>query len=607
MLALLRIQNFALIDHLELPFGLGLNVLTGETGAGKSIILDAIDLVLGGKASGRMIRQGAEKAILEATFTSNLQIEAWLTAQAIDRLEDDTLVCSREITLSGENLRSRSRVNGVLVNRQQLSELRQQLVEITAQGQTVSLMDGAHQRSLLDNFGGNKLTQQRQVVARAYEVCQAAKKSLEKRRQSEQERLQKQDLYIYQLKELEAAELINPDEREQLEQERDRLSHVVELQQMSYQAYQFLYQNDQGELAIADLLGKVETILADMMKYDSALEPLLDMIRNAATQVVEAGYQINSYGDSLEVDPDRLSEVEDRIALLKQICRKYGPRLVDAVALQNQLQRELDGLTGNGESLEELEQAYGESQEQLKQSCQLLTDLRKKAASQLEKQLVRELKPLAMDKVIFVCQINPISPTVTGADQVVFYFSPNPGEKIQPLSETASGGEMSRFLLALKSCFAQAQSRIETLIFDEIDAGVSGKVAQAIAEKLHHLSQVQQVLCVTHQPLIAAMADDHFRVDKQMIEELTPKLTYNSTHDSTEPDNQATLSEIRTVIRVTNLEQPHHRRDELALLTGGHSAQEAIAFAESLLVKARAYRDLKVSSQRSPARKFTQS
>jgi DNA repair protein RecN (Recombination protein N) len=274
------------------------------------------------------------------------------------------------------------------------------------------------------------------------------------------------------------------------------------------------------------------------------------------------------------------------MALLKQICRKYGPTLADAIALQDKLKIELDDLTGGGQSLDDLEKAYAEAQEQLHQACQELTDLRKKAATQLEKQLVKELKPLAMDKVIFVCQISPCTPTATGADQVVFYFSPNPGEKIQPLSATASGGEMSRFLLALKSCFAKSQSRTESLIFDEIDAGVSGKVAQAIAEKLHQLSQVQQVLCVTHQPLVAAMADDHFRVDKQIIEERTP--------DHSEPDAQANLAEIRTVIRVTHLDHPHRRRDELALLTGGHSAEEAIAFAESLLVKARAYRELKV-------------
>jgi DNA repair protein RecN (Recombination protein N) len=323
-----------------------------------------------------------------------------------------------------------------------------------------------------------------------------------------------------------------------------------------------------------------------MVEYDTSLDTISEMVRIAATQVTEAGYQINSYGDSLEVDPDRLAEVETRIALLKQICRKYGPELADAIAYRDKLQAELDELDGESQSLEALERAWELAKTDLERTCTELTQLRQKAASQLEKQLLGELKPLAMEKATFTCQLSPCFPSVTGADRIVFYFSPNPGEKIQPLADTASGGEMSRFLLALKSCFARAQNYAETLIFDEIDAGVSGKVAQAIAEKLHHLSQSQQVLCVTHQPLVAAMADDHFRVDKQTIEELT--------HD---PDGQGTLSELRTVIRITHLDRPQHRRDELALLTGGHSAEEAVAFAESLLAKAEAFRDNRRRSQ----------
>ena len=579
MLSCLRIQNFALIDRLELTFAQGLNVLTGETGAGKSIILDAIDIVLGGKIHGRVIRQGSQSASIEATFTISPFTQKWLQTQEIEPLEDNVLICSRELTLTGESLRSRSRINGVLINRQLLSQLREYLVEITAQGQTTQLMESAVQRGLLDLYGGKAVLTQRQRVESVYSTYQAAQKNLEDRRESEKNRLQRLDLLEYQLKEFEEAQLTDADEAEALDQERDRLSHVVELQQLSYQSYQLLYQNDQGESAIADLLGEAEGLLTDMSQYDEAIVSILEMVQGALTQVVEASQQLSTYGDSLETDPQRLTEVEERIVLLKRLCRKYGPTLKEAIAYGEKLAQELTELTDQDQSVEKLEAEYEQTKELLKNECEKLTQLRKKTALQLEKQLVKELKPLAMEKVIFVCQIIPITPNGTGADQIVFYFSPNPGEKIQPLSTTASGGEMSRFLLALKACFSQADNPDHTLIFDEIDVGVSGKVAQAIADKLYQLGQTQQVLCVTHQPLVAALADLHFRVDKTMIEE--------SSLDLTEEISETSLSEIRTVVRVVPLNSSQERQQELAQLTGGHSAEEALTFAQSLLTKAR--------------------
>jgi DNA repair protein RecN (Recombination protein N) len=583
MLSLLQIQNFTLIDHIELSFGKGLNVLTGETGAGKSIVLDAIDIALGGKVTNRLIRQGAQQASIEATFQANDSLKLWLAQQQIDLLEDGSVTCSREISLSDNSLRSRSRINGVLVNRQLMAQLHHRLVEITAQGQTVQLLDASVQRELLDCYGGASLLSQRTIVASACETYQSLQSNLEKRRQSEKERLQRLDLLEYQLKELEAAALSDAGELESLEQERERLCHVVELQQLSYQAYQLLYQNDAGESAAADVLGKAESLLQDMADYDSSIEPLLEMVKTALTQVVEAGHQLNAYGGGLETDPERLAEVEERILDLKRLCRKYGPNLAEAIAYYEKLQQELAELTDREQAVEKLEADCQVAREALENACQVLTELRQQAAIKLEKQLVRELKPLAMDKVVFVCQITPCPPSAAGSDRVAFYFSPNPGEKIQPLSSTASGGEMSRFLLALKSCFSDSEKQSETLIFDEIDAGVSGKVAQAIAEKLHQLSRKHQVLCVTHQPLVAAMADFHFRVEKQIVEEAAAV--------SEEGHNgQLTFPEIRTVVRVKALEDNLSRREELAQLTGGHSAEDAIAFAESLLIKAEAHR-----------------
>lgn len=582
MLSLLKIKNFTLIDQLTLEFGQGLNVLTGETGAGKSIILNAIDIVLGGKINHRLIRQGMQQASIEATFEMDKILQGWLEEQEIEPLGDKTLLCYRELTLTGKTMRSRSRLNGVVVNLQLIEKLRDRLVEITSQGQTVQLMDSIRQRELLDLYGGISLLKQRELVESAYKKWKLADKIFKKRCKSEEERLKRLDTMEYELRELEEAELINPKELEQLNQERDRLSHVRELQQLSYHTYQLLYQNDTGEPAIADQLGEAESILTKIAEYDIEIEFILEIIRSALTQVVEAGQQINGYGNRLEADPERLIEIEERINLLKRICRKYGLSLEELINYHQKLQQELRELTDDQQSIEQLEKHTRVARETFDKTCKILTELRQKAAIKLEKQLVEELKPLAMDKVIFVCQITTCLPTKMGSDEVIFYFSPNPGEKIKPLSSTASGGEISRFLLALKTCFAKSENSSRTLIFDEIDAGVSGKVAQAIGKKLHQLSKNYKILCVTHQPLVAAMADNHFRVTKQMIKEF-PK-TGNLENE------QLSLPKNRTVVQVTNLDNLQTRREELAQLTVGHSEREAIEFAQSLLVNAEAYR-----------------
>ncbi len=580
MLSLLRIENFALIDQLELEFGAGLNVLTGETGAGKSIILDAIDAVLGGKVSSRVIRTGTNRAMVEATFTSNSALIAWLTEQEIELIEENYIFISREITATSGKIRSKSRVNGVLVNQQLMSELRDRLVEITAQGQTVLFGQSAQIRDWLDAYGGESILQQRQEVVTAFSAYQQVLKALEKRRTSERERLQQLDLLTYQVKELGEVNLSEPDELEQLQQEQQRLNHVVELQQMSYKVYQALYQNDGEDPTATDLLGDSEVTLTDMVEYDSQMQPLLDMVRDAQATVTEVSRQINAYGESLEADPQRLEEVEARIRELKQVCRKYGPTLAEAIAYYQRIQAELAELNNSEQSIEGLEIQQAECLAKLTQACQQLTQLRHTAAAKLEAKLIKELKPLAMEKVQFQVEIALIPPTIMGADKITFMFSPNPGEPLQPLSETASGGEMSRFLLALKACFSQAQTT-GTMVFDEIDVGVSGRVAQAIAEKLYQLSQFHQVLCVTHQPLVAAMADRHFRVDKQVINKIKGKKEHNGS------------SEERTVVRISNLDNLNKRREELAQLAGGKSAQEAIAFAESLLTQAANHRQKK--------------
>lgn len=564
MLISLKIENFALIDRLEFDFGPGLTVLTGETGAGKSIILDALDAALGGKLNPKSIRSGASQGLIEATFTLSPQVREWLQGQEIEPMEDQTLTCSREIKIYQGTSRSRSRLNGILVNRRQMEALRELLASITAQGQTVQLGDTVRQRQWLDLYGGSELLAVQQQVATSYEVSQKLRAKLQRQRQDEQSRLQRIDLLEYQLTELNQAQLTTADELTELEQESQRLSHSVELQQKSYQIYQALYQGDRS-LAAADLLGQAKSLLDDILPYDPQLQPILELVNEALVQVEEAGQQINAYGDRLETDPERLDNVEARIFELKQICRKYGPSLLESLTYWHTIQTELDDLTATSESLEQLEKDYHQALDQLKTLCNQLHLQRQKAAAKLEARLVEELKPLAMDKVQFKVALTPIPITAIGGDRITFGISTNPGEPIQPLATTASGGEMSRFLLALTGCFSQINP-VNTLVFDEIDVGVSGRVAEAIADKLHHLSQHHQVLCVTHQPLIASLADRHLQVRKETITE--------NSHNNP-----------RTVVRVTLLND-QQRCQELAQLTGGNSALEALSFAQSLLQQA---------------------
>lgn len=588
MLLSLRIENFALIDTLDLTFTDGLNVLTGETGAGKSILLDAIDLILGGKALSSMLRTGSIRTLLEASFTLTPALTTWLTTTAIEPLDDDLLVCSREISAQG-SLRSRFRVNGVVVNKQQIIQLREQLIEVTAQGQALQMSRSDRQRQCLDSFGGQKVFDQRHQVAKAFSHWQKVAAELEAFRQDEQQRLQNIDLLHYQLQELDAAQLTDANEQAELEQELQRLSHSVELQQQSYQVYQLLYEKEQGD-ACGDLLGQAEATLADMSQYDPELQPILELVQQALTQVQEAGTLINAYGSTVETDPQQLQTVEERLLDLKQICRKYGPSLADAIAYHQKIQQQYTNLTGEGQSLEDLEQAHAQCEAALQQVCAKLTTLRQQAAQKLESRLLKELKPLALDKVQFQVGLRPIDPMQHGADQVQFLFSANPGEALQPLSESASGGEMSRFLLALKACFSQGEG-VGTLIFDEIDAGVSGHVAQAIATKLYHLSRHHQVLCVTHQPMIAAMADSHFQVQKQVVTQGAKGKSSNG--------KQAASSE-RTVVNVTSLDE-QQRRQELAEIAGGQTTQQALTFVDSLLQQAGQVRKSYASTQRTKA------
>ncbi|MCA6572577.1 MAG: DNA repair protein RecN [Pseudanabaena sp. M158S2SP1A06QC] len=595
MLLSLKIENFALIDRLELDLYAGLNILTGETGAGKSIVLDALDAALGGKVSARVIRSGADRANIEATFSINQVIAQWLESQEIDAIDAETLICSREITVKS----NRTRVNGVVVNKQQIQELRDHLVEITAQGQTILLSQSAQQRELLDSFGDQAFNQaislQRHKVAKLFEIKERSRKALFERQQNERNRLQQLDMLRYQLKELTAANIEDPDELDHLESDRNRLAHSVELQKQGYAVYEALYQNDSGS-ACADLLGQAESILTEMITFDREVEGILELVSSALAQVEEAGRQINNYANHLDSEPEQLESIEQRINQIKQICRKYGT-LPEAIAYMEKLQNELTELTDQSVSLEDLERKAEADLQSLLKACKKLTELRRQTAIALEKAQIEVLKMLAMEKVRFQVGLYPVEPTALGSDRIEFEFSPNLGEPLQPLAETASGGEMSRFLLALKTCFVQqktqqeiltnvesSHAKVGTMVFDEIDTGVSGRVAQAIATQLWQLSRSSQILCVTHQPLIAAIADRHFHVSKNVVGDRT-KIQIRLL------ELEARKQELAQIASGKSIDQGKRKKEKGKDMLQGKediALSQAIAFAESLLEQAAA-------------------
>ncbi|MFN6165130.1 MAG: DNA repair protein RecN [Pseudanabaena sp.] len=595
MLLSLKIENFALIDRLELDLYAGLNILTGETGAGKSIVLDALDAALGGKVSARVIRSGADRANIEATFSINQVIAQWLESQEIDAIDAETLICSREITVKS----NRTRVNGVVVNKQQIQELRDHLVEITAQGQTILLSQSAQQRELLDSFGDQAFNQaislQRHKVAKLFEIKERSRKALFERQQNERNRLQQLDMLRYQLKELTAANIEDPDELDHLESDRNRLAHSVELQKQGYAVYEALYQNDSGS-ACADLLGQAESILTEMITFDREVEGILELVSSALAQVEEAGRQINNYANHLDSEPEQLESIEQRINQIKQICRKYGT-LPEAIAYMEKLQNELTELTDQSVSLEDLERKAEADLQSLLKACKKLTELRRQTAIALEKAQIEVLKMLAMEKVRFQVGLYPVEPTALGSDRIEFEFSPNLGEPLQPLAETASGGEMSRFLLALKTCFVQqktqqeiltnvesSHAKVGTMVFDEIDTGVSGRVAQAIATQLWQLSRSSQILCVTHQPLIAAIADRHFHVSKDVVGDRT-KIQIRLL------ELEARKQELAQIESGNRMDQGKRTKEKGKDVLQGKediALSQAIAFAESLLEQAAA-------------------
>ena len=557
MLTGLQLQNIALIDRLELEFGSGFTVLTGETGAGKSLLLDALDAVLGGaqgSAGQRLLREGSERSRIEASFQLSPQLRDWL-CEADFEPEDELLISREWKRQDGDRWSSRSRLNGTPVNRQQLLSLRPLLIDLTVQGQTQLLSKPGQQRQWLDRLGGSSLAALRADVAAAWQGwCEsaAALEAVEREQQRcEEERAEQEAL----LEQLEAAGLEDPGEQEQLEQDQDRLVHGVRLQEGLAQLFRRFRDGADQAPSLQDHLAASVQELQVMAQLDGSLTGVKDQALDLEANVEELLRSLDHYSLALESDPEHLDRIQERLAELKRLQRRHGLDLAGLIDRRDGLRQRL-GDRGFEADLQRLRMVEQSQRQQRDQANAALRQARSQAAIDLQASLLKLLPPMGLVNVRFEVDLRSAEPADHGADAVSFLFSANPGQPLAPLVEVASGGEMSRFLLALKTTLAAVDGS-STLLFDEIDAGVSGRVSGAMADLLRSLGEQRQVFCVTHQPLVAAVADHHFRINKEVKE----GVTYS---------------------RVSRLRDTRERQQELAELAGGDQAD---LYAASLLAQ----------------------
>ncbi|MGE5590241.1 MAG: DNA repair protein RecN [Bacillota bacterium] len=518
MLAEIYIESFALIDKLRLRLGAGFNVLTGETGAGKSIVIDAVELVLGGRASADYVRTGSDRALVEAAFdVSGVPHLSGVLQELGFEPEGDTLVLSREIQKSG---RSTSRINGRPATASMVKTLSRHLLDLHGQHEHQSLLEVESHRRLLDLFGDQPLQKRLTEVRGLADELQELDRRLADLGGDDRDRARQVDLLRFQLSEIDAAAL-RSEEEEELAVERRRLANAERLAQSCRAAYGSLYEGNADESAAVDLLGHAETALSEAARLDPTLAPLLEQLQGARVQLEDAARELARYRDGVEFNPERLAEVESRLDLLASLKRKYGDSVAEILAFRHEAAAGLERLESAAELREELQQQRQALLERYGQAAQALHEARSRAGAALSRAVSGELKDLHMPHARFEVAVSletagDGSPAVRreGADAVEFLFSANPGEPVRPLARVASGGELARVALAFKVALSRVD-QVRCLIFDEIDTGVSGRAAEAVGRKMAVAAQGRQVICVTHHPQIAALADHHVRVSKR--------------------------------------------------------------------------------------------
>ncbi|GIC72758.1 DNA repair protein RecN [Limosilactobacillus fermentum] len=518
MLQELTIDNLAIIDHLALEFDDHMTVLTGETGAGKSIIIDAVSLLAGGRGSQEFIRKGEEKLSLQGQF--EVPKLPGYVAQ-LDELgishDDGVLIISREIHRSGRNT---IRVNGTLVNAATLKQLGSGLVDIQGQNEHQLLLRPEAHLGMLDQFANAKVQPLLASYQEQYQEYRRLEAAVNQKKANEQQWAQRLDMLRYQVKEIGDADL-RADEEDELIAERERLEHFQQIATTLQQVVGVL--NDDEEAPVLDQVATIMNAAQEIAPFDPEYDDLAQSLSDAYYSLQDVANQAGHQLDSLEFDEERLATINARLATIADLEHKYGESLADVLAYYDQIKEELTDMEAAADSGSDLEERLNAVQADLLNQGNALSQVRQTAARKLAKQVHTQLKELYMDKAVFEVNFAKTKKPVfsaTGIDQVEFYIQTNPGEAMGPLARIASGGELSRVMLALKTIFAQGEG-VTSIIFDEVDTGVSGRVAQAIADKIRLIAEGSQVLCITHLPQVAAVAQHHLLIQKRVHDQRT--------------------------------------------------------------------------------------
>lgn len=503
MLSLLHIENIAVIECADISFDRGFNVLTGETGAGKSIVIDAISAILGERAYRDMIRTGTERASVRAVFTEVPEFP-WFSENGVEY--DPETVISREIHLDGKNI---CRVNGTLVNVSCLHKLGIQLINIHGQHDSAALFDEENHLAFLDAFADNgKL---RASYGERYEAVAKLRREISSLTMDEGEKLRRMENLKYQIAEIEKAEL-EPGEDDRLEERRKVLQNAEKLSNGMETAVECLYGGEDSDGA-SGLLAQAEYALARLSRFSDSFAALHDRVSDLMYQVQDAAEEVRDARDSLSYSAEELEQIESRLDVIHKLRRKYGTTCEDILEYLDKAKKELDEIEFADDKLERLKRNLKKAEKEAWDAALALRENRQQAADTMSKRILSELAQLDMPRVQFACRFTETELAANGADAVAFYMSANAGEALKPLSRVASGGELARIMLAMKNVLAE-KDQVATLIFDEVDTGVSGRAAQKVAEKLRSVAVHKQVLCVTHLPQLAALANTHLLIAK---------------------------------------------------------------------------------------------
>ena len=503
MLSLLHIENIAVIESADISFDSGFNVLTGETGAGKSIVIDAISAILGERAYRDMIRTGTTKASVRAVFTDVPQL-AWFEENGVEY--DPETVIQREIHLDGKNI---CRVNGSLVSVTILRKLGIQLINIHGQHDSASLFDEDNHLTFLDAFADNEAL--RADYSEKYAAVAKLRREIDALTMDESEKLRRMETLRYQIAEIEKANL-QPGEDDELQKRRKLLQNAEKIADGMNDAVDNLYGGDDSDGA-ASMLATAERALARISKFSDTIAALHETVADLMYQVQDAAEEVRDARDDLSYSADELEEIESRLDVIHKLRRKYGATCEDILQYLDKAKKELDDIEFADDHLERLKGKLQKAEKAAWDAALALRKNRKETAQAMSARILTELAQLDMPRVQFSCEFTELELTANGADSVAFYMSANAGEALKPLSKVASGGELARIMLAMKNVLAE-RDQVATLIFDEVDTGVSGRAAQKVAEKLRSVAAHKQVLCVTHLPQLAALANTHLLIAK---------------------------------------------------------------------------------------------